>query len=41
MTPSKSMPQKSNHDFKEKYPYVQVGKFLSMWGSVLEYETDT
>ena len=20
------MPQKSNHDIKEKYPYIQVGK---------------
>ena len=25
LTPSKSMPQKSNHDFKEKYPYIRVG----------------
>ena len=25
MTPSKSMPQTSNQDFKEKYPYIQAG----------------
>ena len=24
LTPSKSIPQKSNHDFKEKYPYVRA-----------------
>ena len=24
-TPSKSMPQKSNNKFKQKYPYVPVG----------------
>ena len=29
MTPSKSMPQKSNHYFKEKYPYVHVGTLVS------------
>ena len=29
-TPSKSMLQKSNHDFKEKYPYVYVGTIVSM-----------
>ena len=23
---SKSMPQKSNHDFKKRYPYVSVGR---------------
>ena len=23
-TPSKSMPQESNRDFKEKYPYVRA-----------------
>ena len=26
----KSMPQKSSHDFKEKYPYVHVGTFKPM-----------
>ena len=30
MTPSKSMPQKSNHVFMEKYPYVRVVTLLSM-----------
>ena len=30
LTPSKSMPQKSSHDFKEKYPYVHVGTFKPM-----------
>ena len=25
LTPSKSMPQKSNHNFKEKYHYVRTG----------------
>ena len=25
LAPSKSMPQESNHDFKEKYPYIQAG----------------
>ena len=30
LTPSKSMPQKSNHDFKEKYPYVRAGTFEPM-----------
>ena len=24
------MPKKSNHDFKEKYPYVRVGALVSM-----------
>ena len=30
MVPSKSMLQKSYHDFKEKYPYVQVGTLEPM-----------
>ena len=30
LTPSKSMAQKSNHDFKEKYPYVRVGTLEPM-----------
>ena len=30
MTPSKSMPQKSNLDFRGKYPYVCVGTHVSM-----------
>ena len=30
MTPSKSMPQKSNHDFKEKYHYVLEGTIEPM-----------
>ena len=25
LTPSKSIPQKSNDDFKEKYSYIRVG----------------
>ena len=24
------MPQKGNHDFKEKYPYVRVGTLVAM-----------
>ena len=44
------MPQKNNHDIKEKYPYVPVGTLepirayerhldqKQQWGSVLEYE---
>ena len=28
MTPSKSIPPKSNNDFKEKYPNVRVGTLL-------------
>ena len=27
---SKSMPQTSDHDFKEKYPYVRMGTLFSM-----------
>ena len=30
MIPSKSKPQKNNHDFKEKYSYVHVGTLASM-----------
>ena len=30
MTPSKSMPQKSNHDLKEKCPYIHVGTIEPM-----------
>ena len=30
MTPSKSMPEKSYRDFKEKYPYVGLGTHISM-----------
>ena len=30
LTASKSMPQKNNHDFKGKYPYVRVGTLVSM-----------
>ena len=30
LLPSKSMPQKSNHDFTEKYPYMQAGTFEPM-----------
>ena len=30
LTPSKSMPQKSNHDFEEKYRCVRVGTLVSM-----------
>ena len=30
MTPSKSMLQMRNHDFKEKYPYTCVGTLVSM-----------
>ena len=45
MTPSKSMPQKSNYEFKEKYPYVSVGSlepmlFFLLLASVLEYENE-
>ena len=29
MTPSKSMPHKSKHDFKEKYHYVRVSTLVS------------
>ena len=25
LTPSKAMSRQSNHDFKEKYPYIQAG----------------
>ena len=25
------MPKKSNHDFKEKYPYVRMGTLVSMY----------
>ena len=28
--PSTSMPQKSNHSFKENYSYIQVGTFKPM-----------
>ena len=30
LMPSKSMPQKSNHDFMRKYPYVRVGRLETM-----------
>ena len=30
LTPSKSMPQKGNHDFKEKYPYIRAGALEHM-----------
>ena len=30
LTPSKSMSQKSNHDFKEIYPYIRAGTFEPM-----------
>ena len=30
MTSSKSIHQKSNHDFDEKYPHIRVGTFVSM-----------
>ena len=30
MTPSKSMPQESNQDFKERYHHVRVGTLVSM-----------
>ena len=30
LAPSKSMPQESNHDFKEKYPYIRVGTLEPM-----------
>ena len=30
LTPSKSMPQKRNHDFTEKYPYIRAGAFKPM-----------
>ena len=30
MTASKLMPQKSNHDFKEKYHHIHVGTLVSM-----------
>ena len=30
MTPSKSMPKKSNYSFMEKYPYVRVLTLVSM-----------
>ena len=33
LTPSKSMPPKSNHYFKEKYTYVHVGTLVSMCSS--------
>ena len=29
MTPSKSIPQKSNHDLKERYTYARVGTLES------------
>ena len=29
-TPSKSMPQKSNHTFKGKYPYIRAGTLKPM-----------
>ena len=28
--PSKSMPQRSNQNFRDKYPYVCVGTLISM-----------
>ena len=30
MTPSQSMPQKSDTDFKRKHPYVLVGTLVAM-----------
>ena len=30
LTPSKSMPQKSSHDFKEKYLYIWAGTLEPM-----------
>ena len=30
LTPSESMPQKNNRDFKGKYPDVRVGTLVSM-----------
>ena len=30
MTPPKSMPQKSNNSFNEKYPYDRVGSLVSI-----------
>ena len=30
LTPSKSIPNKNNHDFKEKYPYVRAGTLEPM-----------
>ena len=34
MTPSKSMPQKSKHDFQEKYPYINVSKLEQLFFAV-------
>ena len=49
MTPSKSIHQKINDDFKENYAYVRVGALLPMHkqhfffveGNLLEREKDT
>ena len=37
--PSKSIPQKSNHDFKEKYPYIPAGTLEPMSTKVILTKT--
>ena len=36
MMPSKSMPEKSNHHFKEKYYYIHVGTIVYMRMKVIQ-----
>ena len=40
MTPSKSMPQRSNHDFEDEYHYDCVGTLVSMHITDILIKTD-